>query len=134
VIGGLHENGFSKVVEIDESKFFHRKYHRGQLGPMERRALGIWWNRKGIRNQTEQQILCLQLLEGAIQKKCFASFFACIFKRRTFLFCFIYFYRIPIEFFLFIYKIINVLNYNKSLDLYYLGRLLSRMVGALITT
>jgi hypothetical protein len=30
VIGGLHENGFSKVVEIDERKSFHRKYHRGQ--------------------------------------------------------------------------------------------------------
>jgi hypothetical protein len=30
VIGGLDENCQSKTVEIDESKFFHRKYHRGQ--------------------------------------------------------------------------------------------------------
>lgn len=28
-IGGFDENGEPKVVEIDESKFFHRKFHRG---------------------------------------------------------------------------------------------------------
>lgn len=30
VIGGLNDDGTSKIVEIDETKFFHRKYHRGQ--------------------------------------------------------------------------------------------------------
>ncbi|KAL3271847.1 hypothetical protein HHI36_022317 [Cryptolaemus montrouzieri] len=29
-IGGLDENFVPKVTEIDESKFFHQKYHRGQ--------------------------------------------------------------------------------------------------------
>ena len=27
---GLGQAGRAKVVEIDESKYFHRKYHRGQ--------------------------------------------------------------------------------------------------------
>ena len=29
-IGGLDAQGFSETVEFHESKFFHRKYHRGQ--------------------------------------------------------------------------------------------------------
>lgn len=29
-VGGFDNNGESLVVEIDESKYFHRKYHRGQ--------------------------------------------------------------------------------------------------------
>ena len=29
-LGGFHEDGSSIIVEIDESKYFHRKYHRGQ--------------------------------------------------------------------------------------------------------
>jgi hypothetical protein len=35
----LNDDMTSKVIEIDESKFFHRKYHRGQG-----RTLGIWRN------------------------------------------------------------------------------------------
>ena len=29
-LGGLDENGEAIIVEIDESKYFHRKYHRSQ--------------------------------------------------------------------------------------------------------
>ncbi|GFO26424.1 hypothetical protein PoB_005292900 [Plakobranchus ocellatus] len=29
-IGGMDANGDPVVIEIDESKYFHRKYHRGQ--------------------------------------------------------------------------------------------------------
>ena len=36
VIGGINADGTPIVVEIDESKFFHRKYHRGQW------RLGHW--------------------------------------------------------------------------------------------
>jgi hypothetical protein len=42
-IGGFDENGAQVIVEIDERKYFHRKYHRGQwreghwvLGGIER--------------------------------------------------------------------------------------------------
>ena len=30
VIGGINADGTPIVIEIDESKFFHRKYHIGQ--------------------------------------------------------------------------------------------------------
>ncbi|CAH1104427.1 unnamed protein product [Psylliodes chrysocephalus] len=30
IFGGLNKDGTAKIVEIDESKYFHRKYHRGQ--------------------------------------------------------------------------------------------------------
>ena len=33
VKGGMNEDGTSVVVEIDETKFFHRKCHRGQWRP-----------------------------------------------------------------------------------------------------
>ncbi|XP_047127811.1 uncharacterized protein LOC124808650 [Hydra vulgaris] len=33
VIGGINADGTPIVIEIDESKFFHRKYHRGQWRP-----------------------------------------------------------------------------------------------------
>jgi hypothetical protein len=35
-IGGMDEQGNAIVVEIDKSKYFHRKYHQ------------IWWHRKVI--------------------------------------------------------------------------------------
>nr|XP_047140990.1 uncharacterized protein LOC124816034 [Hydra vulgaris] len=40
VIGDFNTDGTAVVVEIDESKFFHRKY----CGQMATRLLGVWWS------------------------------------------------------------------------------------------
>ena len=49
-IGGMDLNGEAITVEIDESKFFHRKYHRGQwrqghwvFGGIERESGKCFW-------------------------------------------------------------------------------------------
>ena len=43
--GGLAEDGSNIVVEIDESKFLHRKYHRGQWRP-------VHWVFEGIERES----------------------------------------------------------------------------------
>ena len=47
-IGGVDDNGDPIIVEIDENKFFHRKYHRGQWREGHW-PLGLWGNRKKLR-------------------------------------------------------------------------------------
>jgi hypothetical protein len=73
VIGGLNDDMTSKVVEIDESKFFHRKYHRGQ-----------WrhWVFGGIERNTRKCFLVevpdrtAETLSNLIQRYCYDLNFA----------------------------------------------------------
>ena len=59
-LGGLNEEGESIIAEIDESKFFHRKYDRGQW----RKVIGFL----GPLNEKLEIVYCLKL---QIEKKNF---------------------------------------------------------------
>lgn len=98
-IGGLDENGFSKIVEIDDSQFFHRKYRRGQ------KQSGHWVF-GGIERETGK---CF-LVEVADRKEetLFALIEWFVYKissmvvSKSSLICFLYFFRLTSLLFLII--------------------------------
>jgi len=72
LLGGFDANGQSLVVEVDESYFFHRKYHRGQrragkwvVGLVER-ASGRCWMEVVVRRdaRTLERIISNHVLPG----------------------------------------------------------------------
>lgn len=71
-LGGFDANGQSVVVEVDESYFFHRKYHRGQfrrgqwvVGLVERGSGRCWMQVVAKRDaRTLEQIISSHVLPG----------------------------------------------------------------------
>ena len=71
VIGGINADGTPIVVEIDESNFFHRKYHRGQWRPGH-------WVFGGIERESQKCFL-IEVPDRTAEtfsKPCFAVYFA----------------------------------------------------------
>jgi transposase-like protein len=73
-LGGLDNNGQPKYVEVDETYFFHRKYHRGRLrrgkwivGILERDSGRCWLEVVARRNAAAlEQIITAHVLPGTI--------------------------------------------------------------------
>jgi len=73
-LGGLDVNGVPVIVEVDESYFFHRKYHRGRyrrgqwiVGVVERVTGRCWLELVAHRDaQTLERIISAHVLPGSI--------------------------------------------------------------------
>ena len=72
-LGGFDANGESIFVEVDESYFFHRKYHRGRgrrgkwvVGLVERHTGRCWFQVVARRDApTLERIICNHVLPGS---------------------------------------------------------------------
>jgi len=73
-LGGLDNNGQPTYVEVDETYFFHRKYHRGHrrrgswvVGLVERSTGRCWLEAVARRNAaTLEQIITDHVLPGTV--------------------------------------------------------------------
>lgn len=73
-LGGMDVNGAPIFVEVDETYYFHRKYHRGRLrrgtwvvGLVERESGKCWLEIVNRRDaQTLEPIICAHVLPGTV--------------------------------------------------------------------